>query len=219
MAAQLYYTPTSCGAANFIAAYKAGLIQNGKIEPFEADIRAHVVKTGPKAGQDFYAVNPKGNVPTLVLSSGVILNENAACLQYIADLNPSSKLAPANGTEERYVLQNKLSFIGGEIHKAYGPFFRGPSEEQKVPILANLRAKLTALEKFDLANGRKYIVGDDFTVADSYLHIVLGWSQFLGFDLAKEFPALEAYRQNIANLDFVKEAHAEMAKISATASS
>lgn len=217
MAAKLYYTQTSCGAASFIAAYKAGLIQNGKIVPSEADIRAHIVKTGPEAGKDFYQINNKGNVPALVLPEGTVLNENAAVLQYIADQDPTGKLAPANGTIDRYVLQNKLNHIGTEIHKAYGPFFRGPSAEEKIKLYEHLRTKLSALEKFDLPNGRKYLVGDDFTVADSYLHIVLGWSGFIGFDLGKEFPALEEYRQNIANLDFVKEAREEMAKLGATA--
>jgi glutathione S-transferase len=38
------------------------------------------------SGVDFYTINPKGNVPCLVLEGGVVLNENAATLQYIADL-------------------------------------------------------------------------------------------------------------------------------------
>lgn len=74
---KLYYTPTSCGAANFIAAVAAGL----KIDVEQVDIRTH--KTS--SGADFYAINPKGNVPTLVTNDGVVLNEGAAVLQYLAD--------------------------------------------------------------------------------------------------------------------------------------
>jgi len=65
MAAQLYYTPSSCGAANYISAYKAGLI-GSKVEAFEVDIGSHTILTGPAAGKSFYEVNPKGNVPALV---------------------------------------------------------------------------------------------------------------------------------------------------------
>jgi len=74
---KLYYTPTSCGAASFIAAVAAGL----KIDVEQVDIRSH--KTS--SGADFYAINPKGNVPTLVTNDGVVLNEGAAVLQYLAD--------------------------------------------------------------------------------------------------------------------------------------
>jgi glutathione S-transferase len=37
------------------------------------------------SGVDFYTINPKGNVPTLILDDGTVLNENSAVLQYIAD--------------------------------------------------------------------------------------------------------------------------------------
>ena len=48
----------------------------------QVDIREH--KTA--SGVDFYTINPKGNVPALILDDGTILNENGAVLQFIADL-------------------------------------------------------------------------------------------------------------------------------------
>ncbi|MBL0342958.1 MAG: hypothetical protein IPP71_20065 [Bacteroidetes bacterium] len=73
---KLYYTPTSCGAASFIAAFAAQV----NLQSEQVDIREH--KTA--SGANFYEINPKGNVPALVL--GTVLNENVAVLQYIADL-------------------------------------------------------------------------------------------------------------------------------------
>lgn len=75
---KLYYTSTSCGAASFLAAKISGVV----IESEQVDIRSHVTDSGA----NFYDINPKGNVPTLVLDDGTILNENAATLQYIGDL-------------------------------------------------------------------------------------------------------------------------------------
>ena len=60
---------------------QAGLIGSGKLETEEVSIRTH--KTA--SGADFYAINPKGNVPALVLADGTLLNEGAASLQWIAD--------------------------------------------------------------------------------------------------------------------------------------
>ena len=54
---KLYYTATSCGAANFIAAHILGL-------PIESEVV--VLATHKTAsGADFYTVNAKGNVPTI----------------------------------------------------------------------------------------------------------------------------------------------------------
>jgi glutathione S-transferase len=74
---KLYYTPTSCGAASFIAAVAAGV----HIPAEQVDIKTHTTASGA----DFYAINPKGNVPALVLDDGTVLNEGAAVLQWIAD--------------------------------------------------------------------------------------------------------------------------------------
>ena len=72
----------------------------------QVDIGKHVVTA---TGADFYKINDKGNVPCLVLADGTVLNEGAAVLQWIADASPEAKLAPANGTTERYILQNVLN--------------------------------------------------------------------------------------------------------------
>ncbi len=67
---KLYYTATSCGAASFILAHTAGV----QLETEQVDIGTHVTSSGA----DFYGINPKGNVPALVLEDGTVLNENIA---------------------------------------------------------------------------------------------------------------------------------------------
>lgn len=52
---KLYYSPTSCGKASFIAACLTGVA----MECEKVDIGAH--KTA--SGKDFYAINPKGACP------------------------------------------------------------------------------------------------------------------------------------------------------------
>ena len=74
---KLYYTPTSCGAASFIAAFTA----NVKLDCEQVALNTHRTTSGA----DFYKINSKGNVPCVVLDDGTVLNENAAVLQYIAD--------------------------------------------------------------------------------------------------------------------------------------
>ncbi len=66
---------------------------------------------------DFYTINPLGQVPVLRTDTGELLTENQAILQYVADHYPEAGLAPTNGMP-RCRLQQWLSFIGTELHKA-----------------------------------------------------------------------------------------------------
>ena len=138
-----------------------------------------------KDGADFYAINPKGNVPALKFANGVLLNEGSAILQYIADQNPASKLAPANGTLERYQLQNELNFVATDLHAGgYGPLFRGLEGDAKEKQLARVANRLTYLDEKILAGGKKNVVGNDLTIVDIYLAVVLSWSGYVAVDLS-----------------------------------
>jgi len=76
---KLYYTPTSCGAGCFITARASGL----NFEAEQVNLGTHTTAVG---NVDFYTINPKGNVPCIVLDDGSVLNENIACLTYLASL-------------------------------------------------------------------------------------------------------------------------------------
>src|SRR3954447_18913323 len=120
---KLYFAPTACSLHPHILLRESGL----KFDLVKVDLSTH--KTA--AGADYYGVNPKGYVPALELDNGQILTENPAIAQYIADQAPDKKLAPANGTLERYRLQEWLGFIGTEIHKAISALFYPISDENK----------------------------------------------------------------------------------------
>ena len=198
---KLYYTPTSCGAASFISAFTAGI----KLDVEQVTLSTHLTASGV----DFYTVNPKGNVPALVLDDGTVLNENSAVLQAIADLAPGT-IAPVNGTVARSVLQNVLSYLSSELHATIGPLFNPTlSEDVKTFVRGNLNKKVTYLEN-TLVGDKTYVVGDSFTVADAYLYIILTWSPYVGLDLSG-FPKVQAYFNRIAALENVKNAHARIA--------
>ena len=104
----LYFAPLACSMASRIALYEAGL---------PAEFREVVLSTkAVKGGGDFWAVNPKGQVPALALDDGRIVTEGPAVLQAIADMAPASRLAAAAGTPERTELQSWLNLIASELH-------------------------------------------------------------------------------------------------------
>src|SRR5580692_2700861 len=130
---KLYYMTGACSLASLISLYESGV----KFEVASVDRKTR--KTSD--GLDYDQVNSKGYVPALRLDDGQVLTENVAVLQYIADLNPAAKLAPAAGTLERYRLQEWLSFINSELHKSFTPLFSSEATEDMKAYSRNYLAK------------------------------------------------------------------------------
>lgn len=194
---KLYFSPGACSLSPHIVLRESGL-------PFELERVDLQTKKLKSSGADFLAVNPKGQVPVLQLDSGEILTEGPAIVQYLADQKPASGLAPANGTLARYHLQEWLNFITSELHKGFSPLFRPNTPADYLPIAKeNLANKFTFLDK-QLA-GRKYLMGDGFTVADAYGFTIVGWSKYKEIDLGR-WPNLNAYMDRVGSRPKVQEA-------------
>ena len=90
---ELYFSPLACSLATRMALFEAG-----------AEARYVQVDTATKrtrAGDDFRAVNPMGQVPVLRTDEGTLLSENSAVLQHVAKRYPAAGLLPDKELERR----------------------------------------------------------------------------------------------------------------------
>jgi glutathione S-transferase len=185
---KLYYTPGACSHAPHILLREAGL--DFTIE--KVDLATKKTETGV----DFKTINPHGYVPALQLDNGAVVTEVAVINQYIADRVPAKKLAPANGTPERYTLQSWLNFISSEVHKQLAPMFNPKLPEDYKTIL---KEKLAT--RFDTINAHlsknTFVLGDGFTAPDAYLYTVLNWAKYFAIDFAK-WPAIKSFMERVA---------------------
>jgi glutathione S-transferase len=195
---KLYFVPGVCSLSPHIALRESGL-------KFELDKVDRTTKKTASNGADYNLINPKSYVPALQLDDGTVLTEGIVIVQYIADLVPEKKLAPKYGTMERYRLNEWLAYIATEIHKGYGPLFRIKGAEERAPFVENLERRLGYIAH--QLEGKAYLMGEQFTVADGYLYTVMTWSPRVGIDLAK-WPALKAYFDRVAARPSVQAAHA-----------
>ncbi|CBS90876.1 glutathione transferase GstA [Azospirillum lipoferum] len=195
---RLYFKPGACSLSSRIALVEIGLAYDA--------IRVDTETGLTEAGDAYRTVNPKGYVPALELEDGSVLTENPAILQFLADTHPQASLAPACGTMERARLQEWLNFTSSELHKAFSPYFSGHplGEAEKEQVEGRLAWRVGDVER-GLADGRDFILGNGFTVADAYLFVVLNWSGFIGFDLAR-WPHVAAYVARIATRPSVRDA-------------
>jgi glutathione S-transferase len=193
---KLYFSPGACSLASNIAFHEAGL----PVELVRVDTGAHKLKDG----SDYYKINPKGYVPAIQLDDGQVFTEGAALLQYIGDLAPAANIIPKPGTLERFRANEWLTFVSSEIHKGFSPLFNpGLKDDAKAVLKAKLEKRFDGLDQH-LAT-RKYLMGEQFTVADAYLYTVISWSNGVGIDLSK-WKHLADYRQRVAERPQVKQA-------------
>ena len=185
---KLYYAPGACSLSPHIVAREAGI----ELQLQKVDIRT---KTIAVEG-DFLAINPKGYVPALELDDGEILTEGPAIVQYLADLEPETGLAPPAGTMARYRLQELLGFINSEIHKTYSPLFRPTTPPEVRAERQEYLFKRYAFIEGQL-EGRQYLLGDSFTVADAYLFTTTNWGGILKLDLSK-FVNVQSFQERVA---------------------
>ena len=175
---KLYYSPGACSLSPHIALLEAGL----PYDLVKVDLRAKKLENG----DDYLAINPKGQVPALALDSGELVTEGPVIVQMIADKGGKG-LAPARDSDERYKLQAWLTYINSELHKNIGPQFS--------PVLAD-DAKAFFKDR---------VMGKQFTVADGYMFTMLAWAERMKFDLS-EMSNLMAYKARVGARPKVQEA-------------
>ena len=150
-------------------------------------------------------INPKGYVPALRLDDGEVLTEGVAIVQYIADLRPEAGLAPKPGTLERARLHEHLNFTASELHKAFGPFFSSKATDaEKHTAAADVGRRFDHFERI-FADGRPYLLGDKFSVADAYFFVISTWTKPTGIGLDK-WPQVAAFVARVAGREKVQEA-------------
>ena len=193
---KLYYSPGACSLSPHIILNEGGF-------SFDKE-RVDLASKKTETGADYAAINPDGYVPALLLDDGQVLTEGPAIIQYLADRVPEKKLAPPLGTLERYRLMQWLNFISTELHKGFSPLFNPQAPEAwKAVDAAQLGRRLGTVSR--QLEGKDWLLGEDFTVADAYLFTVVGWGRHVGIDL-EQWPSLKAFHRRVFDRPAVRTA-------------
>ena len=197
MSIKLFYTPGACSLSPHIALREADL-------PFEL-VQVDLAKKELKAGGSFLSVNPKGYVPAVQLEDGSLLTEGAIIVQYVADQKPEKKLAPKFGTTERLKLNEWLHFIATELHKGFGPVNNPKiNPEAKQFFRDRLNSRFEFLTRS--LEGKQYLLGDQFTVADGYAYYTLRNLRKLDASAVDDSRILKEYFERVGSRPKVREA-------------
>lgn len=186
---KLYYSKGSCSLAIRILINELNL----KVDFVAVNLK----NKQTEQGQDFFKINIKGAVPSLQLEDGSILTENLVIQQYLADTHNGSALLPKVGEMQRYRVLEWSNFVTTELHKGCGPFFNPdmPADVKEKIFKPMLVKKLDWVEQ---ALGKhKFIAGEQYSIADIYLWVVLSWLPHIGFE-HKNWPHVEKYFKELS---------------------
>ena len=188
----LYVSPGACSLAAHSLVHELEL-------PIPVEVVALRTPDSP-----IHRINPLGRVPALTLDDGTLITENSAILPYLADLAPQRGLFAAAGSAERAQIQSWIGYLTSEVHVGgFRP--RNRPERYSADASAHPGIRAQAAEQLHQAlahverhlNGRQWLVGERYTIADAYLGVFAGWLPRLGerfADLANLARAREAFQ-------------------------
>jgi glutathione S-transferase len=193
---QLFFSPGACSLAPHIILRETG--QAFTLQ--KVDTAKHLTD----AGEDYYRINPKGQVPLLVLDDGSTLTEGPIIAQYVADQAARVDLMPAAGSLARYRVMEWQNYITSELHKSFSPLFNPAFDATAKSLHASLLRKKLEWVNTQLAH-KLFLTGDTFTVADAYLFTVTGWAKYVSLPL-DGLNHLQAFLARVAERPAVQDA-------------
>ena len=176
---KFYMTPGSCSTGIHILLEEVGLA-------FEA----HLVNllAGDHRKPEYLAINPRGTVPALALTDGVVLGEFQDIARWLADNDPRRKLTPASPEDQRRVRQvmdYAISVVHGEgFTRVFVSEGYATGDRTKKQIEAEGRQiAMRGFERLEsMIRGPGFVV-ESFSIADAALFYVEFWADHLGLTL------------------------------------
>jgi glutathione S-transferase len=144
-------------------------------------------------GDEIMALNPLGQVPVLMMGNGQTLMEGASIFITLAEAHPETNLLPSAYPERSEVLR-WFGYCNATLLPAFFPayyperYHPNPLEAEAVQLAAAERLRfLLGAAELQLKN-KRWLTGDQFSIADIYLGMFGSWFDDLNVDIAAEFP-------------------------------
>lgn len=169
------------------------------------EVRDLSLRGGEHRTPEMLALNPKGQVPALILDSGAVITETPAILLAIGEMAPESGLIPAEG-EARWKVMEWLAWYAYQFPRAFQPAFRpaifGPPPAENQIREGGLTRVGEVLALLETALVGDWVVGENLTAADLTTAMMTTFAGFVG---VAPPDALMAHRRRIFALPALAE--------------
>ncbi len=165
------------------------------------------IMKGENRSPDFVAKNPFGQVPLLEMDDGSYLSESTAICGYIEEKFPAPALIGSTA-EERAATNMLIRRLDYDVVAPMTTGFRGseglPMFQSRMRCLPEAADGLKAcardgLAAFDaLLEGKTWLAGDRFTLADILLYCLTEFGKMVGQPLPEGLANLAAWSDRVA---------------------
>lgn len=161
---------------------------------------------------EYLAIHPHGTVPALVDGNLALMESSAICM-YLADKFPEKGMAPAPGTPERGLYYQWMVYAVATLEPPLIQIFQHtmmlPEAERSPKAVQEGTQKFAEVAKVlgEALQGKKYLLGEQFTAADVMIGSTLVWASLLG--LLGDHPVLTAYVQRLQERPACQKAQAD----------
>jgi glutathione S-transferase len=161
-------------------------------------------------------VHPGGKIPVLVLPDGTVVAESAAILMHLTDLHPQAGLAPPGGSSEHARFLQWMVFLSANVYEAALRYFYSErycanasgAAGVKVQALADYAGHLERIH----AELSPYVLGEQLSAADPYLHMLAGWYPQEIRPLASRVPKLTRHAELLRRRPATRKAERDHAE-------
>lgn len=190
---KLYFLPGTCALVPHVA-----------LEWSHLDYQAIEISREDIKSAEYLAMNPQGQVPLLV-DGDWNLSQNLAILDYINDLVPEQGIFGRDAIKDARVrarARQWIAYANSDLHPCFLTIFKANKmidgdEAQKILIQ---KAVANVIKMFAAINRRlaqhHYVAGDNISIADVYIYVVLRWAEICKIDLS-QYEHLPAFYQRI----------------------
>jgi glutathione S-transferase len=195
MTIKLYFAP---GACSFVPHC---LLEASGVEFEPAMIKLH---KGEQHGPEFFAINPRGQVPVLVVD-GVVITQIVAICEYLHNLSPSMGFFPSDPIAKAKVMET-FAWMNNSVHTTFTHVFMPvkftkdevAQEAIKTHAQVQYRALLNELQVMVTnLHDQPWLSGASFGVLDAYAITLLRWGGIAGID-PQSLPELWSHVQKVA---------------------
>lgn len=143
-------------------------------------------------------LNPRAEVPTLVLPDGSVMTESAAIMIHLADIHPEAGLAPAIASPERAQYLRWMLYLATTLYMSDLRLYHPQRYTARAGETDGIREKAESALAEEVAilagalGGKPFLLGARMTAVDLYAAMLLSWVP----DMATTF----ARHPNLASL-------------------
>ncbi len=163
------------------------------------------VMKGETQTPQFLKINSLGQVPVLELDDGTIITESVAICRYLESLHPDPALFGKGAKEQAQVtmwnrrIERHIFDTVGNVGMHEMPFFANHIEQmpEYAKSLRRRFAKKLAWLNDELSDGRPFVAGEAFSVADITGMAAFMVCYFIKQDVPADFSHVKKWEQNL----------------------